>query len=65
MDYAVERDGATKVLLENGDRLTAKLVLGNITPDGNTPDGSRRYNVQTQIVLFVEAASSVRAHEPG
>ena len=57
MDYAVERDGGgTRILLENGDRVTIKLVVGTVKPGDKNPDGSPGYNVQWQVACFVETA---------
>lgn len=55
VDYCVEHDGdGVRLLLENGDRITIKLVVGNIRSGPNHADGSRGYHVQAQLVVFVE-----------
>jgi hypothetical protein len=57
MDYAIERDGGgTRILLENGDRILIKVIVGNIKPNGKHSDGTPQYQVQTNVAMFVEAA---------
>lgn len=62
MKYAVEQDGGgIRLVLENGDAIMAKLVIGNISDSGQKlPDGTTLYQVQHQVVLFVTPAQAVQ-----
>jgi hypothetical protein len=61
MDYTIERDGGgTRLLLENGDRITIKIVVGHIKESDRELDSSREYNVQTAIAMFVDESEMVK-----
>jgi hypothetical protein len=62
LKYAIEQDGGpTIVVLENGDQIMIRTVLGNITPNGNKPDGTPDYNLQFQVAMFVTPRAKVDA----
>lgn len=55
MKYQIVEEGFTQLLLENGDVLKFKIVIGNVTilKGQKNPDGTQRYNMQHQLVSFV------------
>jgi hypothetical protein len=62
MKYAIDQQGGPTILiLENGDSIMVRAIVGHITEDGTNPDGTTKYSVQVVPVTFSLPAEKTKA----